>query len=88
MDLSVPARDRVAVRLADEVDAEYAAALVELPGGAISVEQRVDGPNGADVSPCTTQAADAGTSPTGAPRPTPSRPSPSSTPSRTPRSST
>ena len=59
VDLNVPARDRVALRLADEVEAEYAAALVELPGGAISVEQRVDGPNGADVSPCTTQAADA-----------------------------
>jgi len=59
VDLSVPARDRVELRLADEVDAEYAAALVELPGGAVSVEQRVDGPNGADVSPCTTQAADA-----------------------------
>ena len=59
VDLTVPARDRVELRLADEVEAPYAAALVELPGGAISVEQRVDGPNGADVSPCTTQAADA-----------------------------
>jgi len=58
VDLTVPARDRVEVRLADEVDAEYAAALVELAGGAVSVEQRVDGPHGADVSPCTTQAAD------------------------------
>ena len=54
----MPARDRVEVRLADEVDADYAAALVELAGGAVSVEQRVDGPHGADVSPCTTQAAD------------------------------
>jgi hypothetical protein len=58
VDLEVPAQDRVEVRLADEVDAEYAAALVELAGGAVSVEQRVDGPNGADVSPCTSQAAD------------------------------
>lgn len=59
VDLSVPALDRVELRLGDDVEAEYAAALVELPGGAISVEQRVDGPNGADVSPCTTQAAGA-----------------------------
>ncbi len=58
VDLEVPAQDRIAVRLADEVDAEYAAALVELAGGAVSVEQRVDGANGADVSPCTSQAAD------------------------------
>lgn len=57
VDLTVPAADDVTLRLADELDAEYAAALVELPGGAVSVEQRVDGPNGADVSPCTTQAA-------------------------------
>ncbi len=59
VDLVVPARARVELRLADEVEAPYAAALIELPGGAIAVEQRVDGPNGADVSPCTTQAADA-----------------------------
>ncbi len=58
VELTVPARDRVELRLADTVESPYAAALVELPGGAISVEQRVDGPNGADVSPCTTQASD------------------------------
>ncbi len=58
IDVTVPAYDRIEVRLGDHVDAEYAAALVEVPGGAVSVEQRVDGPNGADVSPCTTQAAD------------------------------
>jgi hypothetical protein len=57
VDLTVPAQDETTVRLADEIDAEYAAALVELPGGAVSVEQRVDGPSGADVSPCTTQAS-------------------------------
>jgi hypothetical protein len=58
VDLTVPAADRTVLRLADELQAQYAAALVELPGGAISVEQQVEGPNGADVSPCTTQAAD------------------------------
>lgn len=58
VDITVPARDRIEVRLGDEVDAEYAAALVEMAGGGVAVEQRVDGPNGADVSPCTTQAAD------------------------------
>jgi Family of unknown function (DUF5719) len=58
VDLTVPVADDVEMRLGDEIDAEYAAALVELPGGAVSVEQRVDGPNGADVSPCTTQAAE------------------------------
>lgn len=58
VDLEVPSFDRVELRLADEVDAPYAAALVELPGGAAAVEQRVEGPNGADVAPCTTQAAD------------------------------
>jgi Family of unknown function (DUF5719) len=36
----------------------FAGALVELGGGSVVVEQQVEGPEGADVSPCATQAAD------------------------------
>lgn len=57
IDVTVPAGARTEIRLGDEVAAPHAAALVELPGGTVTVEQRVEGPNGADVSPCTTQAS-------------------------------
>ena len=53
IDLEVGAADRTEVRLGDEVSSDFAAALVELPGGAVAVEQRVEGEHGADVAPCT-----------------------------------
>lgn len=55
VDLTVPAADRTVVHLGDEVREGYAAALVEVDGGNVAVEQRVEGPEGADVSPCATQ---------------------------------
>ncbi len=58
VDVTVGPYDTTELRLGDVVTAPHAAALVELPGGAVAVEQRVDGPDGADASPCATQASE------------------------------
>ena len=55
--LTLPAHDRVQVRLADLVDAPLAAALVEVDGGGVAVEHRVAGTHGADTAPCASTAA-------------------------------
>jgi hypothetical protein len=58
VEATFPGQDRFELRLQDEAPADYAAALVESDGGGLVVEQQVEGPEGADVSPCATQASD------------------------------
>ncbi len=55
--VTVPAGGHREVRLGDLVDAPLAAALVEVDGGGIAVEHRVQGEHGADETACTTFAA-------------------------------
>jgi hypothetical protein len=55
--LTVPARKTVSVRLGDVVTAPYAATLVELERGDVTVEQTVTGPLGTDHAPCATTAS-------------------------------
>ncbi|MGH9148979.1 MAG: DUF5719 family protein, partial [Acidimicrobiales bacterium] len=50
--ITVAARGRAAVRQPDVVDAAHVAALVEMNGGEVVVEQVVSGPLGDDVAPC------------------------------------
>jgi len=54
-ELEVPARGRVAVRLADVLEAQFGAALVEVSGGEVVVEQVVRGDDDVDAAPCATQ---------------------------------
>lgn len=56
--LTVPARDRVAVRAADVARSPHAAALVQLDRGGAVVEQTIAGPNGDTAGPCATTASD------------------------------
>src|SRR4029453_6889017 len=55
----VPAGSRVTLRLGDVVQAPLAAAVVEVDGGGVAVEHAVNGPQGADVTPCSSFAAPA-----------------------------
>ena len=55
--LSVPARAQASLRLADVVESQYTAALVEVDTGSAVVEQRVQGPTGVDVTPCATRSS-------------------------------
>ena len=55
--LSVPARDRVAVRIAEIARAPYASALVQLDRGGAIVEHTVSGPLGDSAGPCATAAS-------------------------------
>jgi hypothetical protein len=55
--LEVPARSRVEIRLAELVEAPLASAVVELPGGDVAVEHRIEGPLGTDTAPCATSAS-------------------------------
>jgi hypothetical protein len=57
--LPVPAGERVTLRLGDVVQAPLAAAVVEVDGGGVAVEHAVNGPQGADVTPCSSFAAPA-----------------------------
>lgn len=57
--LSVPARSRSSLRLADVVESQYTAALVEVDSGSAVVEQRVQGPTGMDVVPCAARSSEA-----------------------------
>jgi Family of unknown function (DUF5719) len=55
--VDLPAGGRVALALADVVEAPLVAALVEVDGGAVAVEHQVRGEHGADLAPCATSAA-------------------------------
>ena len=55
--LNVPARSQASLRLADVVESQYTAALVEIDSGSAVVEQRVQGPTGIDVIPCATRSS-------------------------------
>ena len=50
--VDVPARGRITVHLADVQPSQYAAALVEVDGGEVSVEHRVTSKLGSDGGPC------------------------------------
>ncbi len=54
--LEVPALTTRRVRVADLVEADWAAATVSLDGGTVVVEHEVVGPEGRDVAPCQTRA--------------------------------
>ena len=56
--IDVDAGGVTTVRLGDVVEAPFAAALVELEGGEVTVEHEVVGPTGADVSPCASAPSD------------------------------
>ncbi len=56
--VSAPAHSRVRVLLRDIVTARYAAALVEVRGGAVSVDREAAGGQGYDARPCASRAAD------------------------------
>jgi hypothetical protein len=52
--LEIPARGRLGVRLADVLEAQFAAALVEIAGGEVVVEHFVRGAEDDDAAPCAT----------------------------------
>jgi hypothetical protein len=56
--LKVGPRSRSVARLGDVVAAPYAAALVELDGGDVVVEQEIHGPLGVSTSPCASAASE------------------------------
>lgn len=56
--LTVGPRARAVVHEAEVVTAPYVAALVELDGGDVVVEQQVSGPAGLSTSPCASAASD------------------------------
>jgi hypothetical protein len=55
--IEIPALGRVEVRLGDVVEADLVSALVEVPGGEVAVEHRVESINGSDTAPCASSAA-------------------------------
>ncbi|HVE94895.1 MAG TPA: DUF5719 family protein [Acidimicrobiales bacterium] len=55
--LTIPARDRVAVRVADVARSPHAATLVQLDRGGAVVEQTIGGANGDSAGPCATTAS-------------------------------
>lgn len=55
--LTVPAWSEASLRLAEVVESQYTAALVEIDSGQAIVEQRVQGPTGVDVMPCATRSS-------------------------------
>ena len=55
--LTVPAWSEASLRLAEVVESQYTAALVEINSGQAIVEQRVQGPTGVDVMPCATRSS-------------------------------
>src|SRR5690606_5607278 len=55
--VDLPARSRVAFRLADLVDAPLAGAVVEVDGGQIAVEHELNGDLGRATAPCSTTAS-------------------------------
>lgn len=57
--VEVPALTTRRVRVADIVEADWAAATISLDGGTVVVEHEVVGPEGRDVAPCQNRAGDA-----------------------------
>ncbi|HEX4979164.1 MAG TPA: DUF5719 family protein [Acidimicrobiales bacterium] len=57
-DLEVPARGRASLRLGDVVAAPYVAATVDVPAGAVAVEQGANGPLGLSLTPCSSFGSD------------------------------
>lgn len=55
--LNVPGRSQATLRLADVMESQYTAALVEIDSGSAVVEQRVQGPTGFDVVPCASRSS-------------------------------
>jgi hypothetical protein len=55
--VQLPARTRVAVRLADVIQAQFGAALVEVSGGEVVVEHVVRGEDDVDAAPCATASS-------------------------------
>ena len=55
--LTVPARDRVAVRVSDVARSPHASTLVQLDRGGAVVEQTIAGANGDSAGPCATSAS-------------------------------
>ena len=55
--LDVPAQSQSYLRLAEIVESQYTAALVEVDSGSAVVEQRVQGPTGMDVVPCASRSS-------------------------------
>jgi hypothetical protein len=55
--VEVPAGARAAVRLRDVLQAPFAAALVEAPGGDIVVEHQVASDQGSDTAPCASSSS-------------------------------
>lgn len=56
--LNVPAGSQSSLRLAEIVESQYTAALVEVDSGSVVVEQRVQGPTGTDVVPCASRSSE------------------------------
>jgi hypothetical protein len=56
--VQVPASSRVSLRAQDALKAPYAAATVELDGGAVAAEVGVGGPLGDTATPCASSASD------------------------------
>ncbi len=55
--LPVPAQSQSSLRLADVIESQYTAAMVEVDSGLAVVEQRVQGPTGFDVVACATRSS-------------------------------
>ena len=55
--LNVPGRSQATLRLAEIVESQYTAALVEVDSGSAVVEQRVQGPTGFDAVPCASRSS-------------------------------
>jgi len=56
--LIVPGRSQATLRLAEVVESQYTAALVEVDSGSAVVEQRVQGPTGIDTVACASRSSD------------------------------
>ena len=57
IELAVPAGSQESLRLAEVMESQYSAAMVEVDSGLAVVEQRVQGPTGVDVAPCATRSS-------------------------------
>lgn len=55
--VDVPAQGRTRVTASDVLTAEWVGMVIEVLGGDVAVEREVVGPNGYDVSPCSSNAA-------------------------------
>lgn len=64
-EVPLSARARVEIRLGDLQASPFAAAVVEVSGGGVTVDQRLSGSSGVSMSPCASAASDAWFVPTG-----------------------